>query len=67
MGENAGLQGENITINAICPSFVPTGLAPPEMLKCNPFSENTDNSDEREIPTLYHSRLYYYQSVQHVS
>lgn len=34
MGENAGLQAENITINAICPSFVPTGLAPPEMLKC---------------------------------
>lgn len=33
MGENAGLQRENITINAICPSFVPSGLAPPEMLK----------------------------------
>lgn len=33
MGENSGLQGENITINAICPSFVPSGLAPPEMLK----------------------------------
>src|ERR1700721_241439 len=34
MGENADLQGENITVNAICPSFVPSGLAPPEMLKC---------------------------------
>jgi 15-hydroxyprostaglandin dehydrogenase (NAD) len=33
MGENAGLQAENITVNAICPSFVPSGLAPPEMLK----------------------------------
>ena len=34
MGENTALQGENITVNAICPSFVPSGLAPPEMLKC---------------------------------
>ena len=33
MGENAALQAENITINAICPSFVPSGLAPPEMLE----------------------------------
>jgi len=33
MGEYANLQAENITVNAICPSFVPTGLAPPEMLK----------------------------------
>lgn len=39
MGENAGLQSENITVNAICPSFVPSGLAPPEMLKrINPKS-----------------------------
>jgi NAD(P)-dependent dehydrogenase (short-subunit alcohol dehydrogenase family) len=43
MGENAGLQGENITINAICPSFVPTGLAPPEMLKCiSPLKNSAD-------------------------
>jgi 15-hydroxyprostaglandin dehydrogenase (NAD) len=37
MGENSGLQAENITVNAICPSFVPTGLAPPEMLKRMPW------------------------------
>jgi 15-hydroxyprostaglandin dehydrogenase (NAD) len=35
MGEFSNLQAENITVNAICPSFVPTGLAPPEMLKSN--------------------------------
>ncbi len=33
LGASDVLKKENITINAICPSFVPTGLAPPQLLK----------------------------------
>jgi NAD(P)-dependent dehydrogenase (short-subunit alcohol dehydrogenase family) len=33
MGGNQGLKNQNITVNAVCPSFVATGLAPRELLK----------------------------------
>jgi 15-hydroxyprostaglandin dehydrogenase (NAD) len=33
MGGKDVLKNENITINAVCPSFVPTGLAPAPLLK----------------------------------
>jgi 15-hydroxyprostaglandin dehydrogenase (NAD) len=33
MGGSQRLLDEHITVNAICPSFVPTGLAPRELLK----------------------------------
>jgi NAD(P)-dependent dehydrogenase (short-subunit alcohol dehydrogenase family) len=33
MGVNERLLKDNITVNAVCPGFVPTGLAPPDLLK----------------------------------
>jgi len=66
MGENAGLQAENITVNAICPSFVPTGLAPPEMLKCifiPGASIVLTFSDGRKIPSLHHPCIDHCQGI----
>ena len=33
IGSNPKLLAEKITVNAVCPSFVPTGLAPRKLLK----------------------------------
>jgi 15-hydroxyprostaglandin dehydrogenase (NAD) len=61
MGENAGLQGENITVNAICPSFVPSGLAPPEMLqRLFSLKWNLRDSHAGEISSLHYTRFYNY-------
>jgi 15-hydroxyprostaglandin dehydrogenase (NAD) len=42
MGGNKGLLKENITINAVCPSFVRTGLAPKDFVKSDPLMGLTD-------------------------
>lgn len=65
MGENSGLQAENITVNAICPSFVPTGLAPPEMLKRMPWpsKDHIYSSHAGEIPPTYHASYDDYKGV----
>jgi len=42
MGGNQGLKKQNITVNAVCSSFVATGLAPSELLKGESLNIKTD-------------------------